>query len=66
MIYDNVQQMLVEHLLKSPALVGEVLTDQNIEDQVGETKATDDRQRIFQAFKTQKIVRCCDCKQDAV
>ena len=52
--------MLVEHLLKSPALVGEVLTDQK-----GKAKATDDRQWIFQVFKTRKIVCCCDCKQDA-
>ena len=58
--------MLVEDLLKSPALVGEVLTDRNIKGQVGVTKATDDRRRIFQAFKTRKIVCCCDCKQDAV
>ena len=55
--------MLVEHILKSPALVGEVLTDQNT--QVGRAKATDDRQWIFQAIKTRKIVCCCDCKQDA-
>lgn len=58
MIFDTVQRMLVEHLLKSP-LIDEVqhnLKSSKIEDIVRETRFTDDRQRVFRAFKMQEGV----------
>ena len=58
MIFDTVQRMLVEHLLKAP-LIDEVQHTQKsskIEDIVRETRVADDRQRVFQAFKMQKGV----------
>lgn len=49
--------MLVEHLLKSPALVGEVQMSSQIEDQVTGVQSTENKQQISQVFKTWKGVR---------
>ena len=67
-IFDSVKKMLVERLLRCP-LIAEVLPSQKsskIEDRVRETslRDSDDRQRIFQAFKIMEevsslVASCC-------
>lgn len=63
MIYDHIQQVLIEDLQRSFAEVDEVQRPQkpaSIKDRVRETEATDDRQILYQAFKIQKGVCSCN------
>lgn len=68
-IFDNVKKMLIERLQRSPLIDDDVLPFQKsskIDDRMRETghKGTDDRQRIFQAFKIREevsylVASCC-------
>lgn len=63
MIYDGVQEILINELLGS-SLVDEVqpsYKSSEINDRVRETKVIDDRRRILQAFKPQNEVRFYRC-----
>lgn len=56
-VYNNARRRLVEYLLE----VQQPQKSSKIEDKLRETKVTDDRQRILQAFQISSGVSFCCC-----
>ena len=54
-MFDNVQEMLVEHLVRSP-LIEEVPPSPKPLKSESRARVTNDRQKIFQAFRIQERV----------